>query len=116
MRALVVGRGRMGAFHEKVLRDLGYDVTTVDPEPARGADFATVEEALPKFDEASWQPTTSRFDVAVVAVPPEHLLDTAYRLAGTPKLLIEKPFALNTRNASMLAAYLKASGSAVCVG
>lgn len=80
MRALVVGYGRMGAFHARVLRDLGYHVTMVDPDPNRRADHATVAEARPEWAPAG--PIPPVFDVAAVAVPPERLLDTAYQLAG----------------------------------
>lgn len=118
MRALVVGYGRMGAFHAKVLRDLGHDVVTVDPDPNRRADFATIAEARPTwtFERAMTEPRPEPFAVAAVAVPAQHLLDTAYQLAGTPKLLVEKPFATCTRDASMLAAYLHSCNSDVCVG
>src|SRR4051812_33272477 len=39
VKALVVGYGRMGRFHTKVLADLGYDVSTLDPDPGAGADY-----------------------------------------------------------------------------
>ena len=114
-RALVVGYGRMGGFHAKVLRDLGYEVVTVDPDPESGADFPTVTGGAGR--PSSWrQPPLAEFAVAAIATPPEFLVETAYELAGIPKLLVEKPFATNTRDASMLAAYLKACGSDVCVG
>lgn len=104
MKALVVGYGRMGAFHARTLRDLGYTVTTVDPNPERLADHETLGSVGPRS-----------FDVAAVAVPPGELLATAYQLAGLP-MLVEKPFALNVREARMLAAYLAQQGSKVCVG
>ena len=118
-RAIVVGYGRMGKFHSKVLRDLGYEVVTVDPHASSGADFGTLDEAQPKFTaEQAWtgvgRPTG--FAVGVVAVPPPLLVDTAYELAGVPKLLVEKPFATNTRDALLLAAYLEKCRSDVCVG
>lgn len=115
MRALVVGYGRMGGFHAKVLRDLGYEVVTVDPHDAAGADHPSLDDALRRWEfrnVAAYRP----FDVAAVAVPAGALVDTAYRLAGTRKILVEKPFALDVPRAKMLAAYLKNSGSDVCVG
>lgn len=112
MNALVVGLGRMGGFHAKVLHELGYDVITVDPDPAKNADHRTIAEA--RLVDQGW--ITKDFDIACVAVPIPHLVETAYQLAGTPHILVEKPFAPTSREAAMLAAYLKQSGSKVCVG
>lgn len=112
----------MGGFHARVLRDLGYDVTTVDPDPARQADFSTLDGLFDSLrgprDVAVYLTPRAQetFDVAAVAVPPERLVETAYRLAGVAHLLVEKPFALNTRDARMLAAYLHECGSQVAVG
>lgn len=90
MRALVVGAGRMGGFHRRVLRDLGLDVTTVDPSPRAGADYLTVP--------------SRRFDVVCVAAPIEHLADEAARWVGHEGwLLVEKPFAATLTDARPLA-------------
>jgi predicted dehydrogenase len=103
--ALVVGLGHMGSFHRDVLtKHLGYTVTTVDPDPSRGADYATIAEACLPRD----------YDVAVVAAPAERLVECAFELAGTP-LLVEKPFATNVRDATMLAAYLDSRKAPVAV-
>jgi len=111
--ALVVGYGRMGGFHAKTLRDLGYEVVTVDPDPAVEADFFTLDTVIAPFP-ATWV-RGDTFDVAVVACPPEHLLDTAYRLAGLP-MLVEKPFAMSLRDAHLLDAYLARFEQPVAVG
>lgn len=93
-RALVIGAGRMGAFHRKVLSDLGYDVRTVDPEPGR-ADYLKV-------------PAHGHFAVVCVAVPIEHLADEAARWAGHGGwLLIEKPMAMSVDDARELAEQLE---------
>lgn len=100
-RALVVGAGRMGSFHRKVLSDFGYDVSTVDPEPGR-ADYLTI-------------PARGDFAVVCVAVPIKHLADEAARWAGhTGWLLIEKPMATSVEDAAELAALL--DGQRVAVG
>lgn len=80
-RALVVGFGRMGALHRKVLRDLSFAVTTVDPL-VRDADYRSLSDA------------GSDFDVAVVSVPIHDLVSEALRvnLLGIP-MLVEKPLA-----------------------
>ena len=110
MKALIVGAGKMGSFHARILRDLGYTTTTVDPDPAKCADYRTIRGAL-----LAHPPHQGEFDVAAVACPPEHLIDSAFQLAGT-RMLVEKPFATNSRDAAMLGAYLKAAGAPVCVG
>lgn len=111
MKALIVGAGKMGSFHAQILRDLGYTTTTVDPDPAKCADYRTIREAL----LANPLHMNRQFDVAAVACPHEHLIDSAFQLAGT-RMLVEKPFATNSRDAAMLGAYLKAADAPVCVG
>jgi predicted dehydrogenase len=107
----------MGCFHAKVLRDLGYDVVTVDPDPNQRADYLSLDFALGvRFgDRDNWRSGPRAFDVAAIACPPEHLVDSAFQLAGTP-MLVEKPFAMSVREAAMLAAYLERRGAPVCVG
>jgi predicted dehydrogenase len=102
MNALVVGHGRMGGFHRKALADLGYDVTTVDP--AMGvADYRTVPER--------------RFDVVCVATPIEHLAETAAGFAGHDgHLLIEKPMAVNSKEAFELIGLFHGQHRRIAVG
>jgi predicted dehydrogenase len=112
MRALVVGLGVMGRRHRKVLLDLGYDVVTVDPL-ALAADYTTIAQALM---EEPWRCRSERITVAAVAVPIPSLVDAAFQVAGTPKVMVEKPFAATRQDALMLAAYLKDCESDVGVG
>lgn len=103
MRALVVGAGRMGMFHRRALRDLGLDVTTVDPDPAAGADCVGVPYV------------PGGFDVVCVAVPIAHLAEQAARWSGFEGwLLIEKPGAPCLSDARELARLL--DGQRVAVG
>lgn len=44
MRFLLLGLGAIGTRHCRILRGLGHDVTTVDPDPTAGADY----QAIPK--------------------------------------------------------------------
>lgn len=104
----------MGRLHDKVLRDLGYRTVTVDPVQI-DADYKTVAEAL-ICERESFSLRSDPLAVAVVAVPIPQLLDVAFQLAGTPKLLVEKPFAQNEQDALLLGAYLKERGSDVGVG
>lgn len=102
MKALVVGLGHMGRFHRKVLMDLGYDVTTVDPDPTAGADYLSV-------------PSGRHPGVVCVATPMEHLAETAAGFAlHTQHLLIEKPGATTYGDALSLASLL--GGQRVAVG
>ncbi len=102
MRALVVGAGRMGTFHRKVLRDLGLDVTTVDPDLAAGADYTSA----PSGD----------FDAVCVAVPIADLA-VAVEFAGrTTHLLIEKPMAPTVGVARQMACWMAGERAMVAVG
>lgn len=104
MRALVIGAGRMGGFHRRVLMDLGLDVTTVDPDPAASADYVSVPTLLARS-----------MDVVCVATPIRDLAEQAARFAGRHRfLLIEKPMAPTTAAARELAALL--AGEPVAVG
>lgn len=101
MRALVVGAGRMGTFHRRVLRDLGLDVTTVDPDVSRGADYLAIPPR--------------RFDVVCIATPIGQLAGEAARWVGHEGwLLIEKPMCSSVGDAVELAGLLE--GQRVAVG
>lgn len=90
MRALVIGAGRMGGFHRRVLRDLGLDVATVDPDPVTGADYLKVR--------------SRNFDVVCIATPIDHLADEAAEWVGHEGwLLVEKPFAATLTDAEVMA-------------
>lgn len=103
MRALVIGAGRMGTLHRRVLRDLGCDVTTVDPDPSVGADYLSL-------------PVTPRIpEVVCIACPIEHLVRHAAEWAGYDGwLLIEKPAAPTLADATHLRDILH--GQRVAVG
>lgn len=103
MNALIVGHGKMGRLHAKVLADLGYTVTTVDPDPAAGASHTQVPHV--------------RFAVAVVACPIPHLAEQAAPLIerGIPTL-IEKPMAGTSEDALELASLASRTGTRVTVG
>jgi predicted dehydrogenase len=102
MRALVIGLGHMGKFHHQALCDLGYDVTTVDPDPAVGADYLRT-------------PWGGHFEVVCIACPIKHLAECAAQYAswGGP-VLIEKPGAATANEARLLA--MEYAGRQVAVG
>ncbi len=81
MNVLVVGAGRMGSRHVRVLGELGLTAITVDPV-AEDATYRTLE----------W--VTEPIDMACVAVPIPQLADVAIQVIEmfAPRvLLIEKP-------------------------
>lgn len=91
----------MGGFHRRVLRDLGMDVSTVDPDPAAGADYVCIPARA--------------FDVVCVACPIKHLAEQAALWAGHDGwLLIEKPMAPSADEAHELATLF--AGQRVAVG
>ncbi len=91
----------MGGFHRRILSDLGYDVTTVDPDPDRGADHTI--------------PPPGHFDIVCIAVPITDLAEQAAQFAGRARfLLIEKPMAATLAEARELAGLL--AGQDVAVG
>lgn len=95
----------MGMLHSRTLQDLGFRVTTVDPQPGV-ADYRTIMSAL----DAS-----GPFDVAAVAAPIDQLADCAYDCAGM-RMLVEKPFADDVGLAREVAHYLAQIDAPVCVG
>lgn len=52
MRFLLLGYGSIGSKHAHILREMGHEVVTVDPDPARGADYQSlpVSLTLPRLD------------------------------------------------------------------
>lgn len=92
----------MGGFHRKVLRDLGLDVSTVDPDPSAGADWLTVpKHTIP--------------EVVCVATPMGSLAEQAAEWAGHEGwLLVEKPGATTVQDARALSLALE--GQRVAVG
>lgn len=84
----------IGGYHAKILRGLGCDVTTVDPDPSKGADYRSLHAAFTAMPNPS---------VAVVAVPVPQALEAASwfeDFAG--HLLLEKPFAASTDDAEVI--------------
>lgn len=99
MKACVVGYGRMGKIHHRALTELGYTVTTIDPNG--NADYCAVPHR--------------RYDAVAIAVPIQHIAEAAAEWAGyTGHLLVEKPFAANLQEAEALSHTL--AGQNVAVG
>lgn len=106
MKALVIGHGRMGRFHARVLADLGYDVATLDPDVTAGADY-TRAELVGRY----------HFDAVAIATPIEQLAATAALWALRARhLLIEKPIAASAEEARELLTLLSFTDVEVAVG
>jgi|GEM_PF-2593117 len=86
MRIAVIGFGRMGRNHARVLRELGQSVVTVDT--AGHADHKGI--------------VGLEADGACIAVPPDLLAEVALRCPIEP-WLIEKPLATNLKDAQAVA-------------
>jgi len=101
VKALVIGLGHMGHFHARVLADLGYTITTVDP--AGHADHRTVP---------GWT-----WDLAAVATPVQALIPNTIALLrhGTPTL-VEKPVSTRLADIHRLCAIQQRTGTPCAVG
>lgn len=92
MRVAVIGMGRMGGHHWRVLRALGHEVVTVDPDPSRAPDHLSLDTVA------------GDLDAVAVAVPPDMLASVAVQASERAKLLlVEKPMAANVPDAIALA-------------
>jgi len=50
MRFLLLGYGSIGTKHAGILRDMGHEVVTVDPDSARGADYQSLPQDTTVYD------------------------------------------------------------------
>jgi len=84
VKVAIIGYGRMGRNHKRVLEQLGHEVVTLDRDPAAGADLV--------FGQLEMRIQRMPFDAFCVSTPIASLRDAAERLGsnGLP-LLIEKP-------------------------
>lgn len=81
-KALVVGLG-MGQQYKNWLEQLSFDVTTIDPDLNKNADFVTIETCLDKHN---------KFDLVYIGTPNYTHEPIARQLVNHTKiLLIEKP-------------------------
>lgn len=104
MKVTVIGLGVMGQNHARVLAKLGAEVTTVDPDPERKADYRRLAEAPP----TRW---------ACVATPADALAWTANEaLQRGSHVLVEKPMATRLDDAEALAAVARKHDLRLAVG
>jgi predicted dehydrogenase len=80
--SLIIGMG-IGHLYATVMNTLGYNVITVDSNPAKEADFLTVDDAINEH---------KLFDTVHVCTPNFRHFDVARKLAPVSKIVfIEKP-------------------------
>jgi predicted dehydrogenase len=95
VRVAVIGMGVMGTHHWRVLRALGHEVVTVDPDPGKNADLPLIA-------------ALQQVDAAVVAVPPAAIPTVAVDVGAKARLLmVEKPMADSLQGATALAEHVK---------
>lgn len=81
-RSLIIGMG-IGQLYNTVLTNLGHEIVTVDMDPARGADFTDVKDAIRKH---------SIFDTVHICTPNFTHQPLAEEVATYSKMVfIEKP-------------------------
>lgn len=81
-RSLIIGMG-IGQLYKTVLSQLGHEVITVDLDPAKSANFATVREAINKY---------SLFDTAHICTPNFTHKDITEQVSPYTKIIfVEKP-------------------------
>ncbi len=88
-KALVVGLGGIGRVYTKQLRNMGFNVSTVDPVYAR--------EAKATYSTVNDVPKDIEFDIAIICCPNVHHLNAVLELTDVCKvILVEKPGLANT--------------------
>jgi predicted dehydrogenase len=82
MKILIIGKGRAGCRHIRILRALGHTLSTLDTERERRPTYTSLEAALPN---GPW-------DAFVVATPPSSHLEMLRALSAMERpILVEKP-------------------------
>jgi len=88
MRFLLLGYGSIGHRHAAILRELGHTVTTVDPDPAAGADYQSLAKMTYAIDPYE-------INGALICTPPDVRQDVILKVNGHTCVdcwFIEKPF------------------------
>jgi predicted dehydrogenase len=119
LRVAVIGAGRMGAIHARILADLaGVEPAAVcDPDPRRREAVARKTGAEPLSDHHRLGNLAGRVDAAVVAAPTaEHAAITLDLLAAGIHVLVEKPIARSLDEAEAMVAAARRAKRVLAVG
>ena len=116
MKVLLIGLGRWGEKHLRVLTELGADVWAADVSPARLA-WAVGQGVPTERTTTDYRAMLDRVDAVDVVTPADsHLaVGTACLAAGRP-CLIEKPLTVSVDEGRRLVAAADAAGRIVQVG
>jgi UDP-2-acetamido-3-amino-2,3-dideoxy-glucuronate N-acetyltransferase len=116
MTVLLVGLGRWGEKHLRVLRELGVDLWVADPDPARRR--WAVEQGLPAARAvADYRMVLDRVDAVDVVTPADsHAAIAAAALAAGRHCFVEKPLAMTAAEGIRLAVLAREAGRLLQVG
>jgi len=115
-RGILVGLGRMGSYHLRVLRAIaGAEVVAVvDPSPERRE---MVPDGIPAYAELGDALTATPAEFACVATPAGTLVASArLALESGLSVLVEKPLATDEAAAAALVAEAERRGAVLAVG
>ena len=116
MNVLLIGLGRWGEKHLRVLRELGADVWVADVSPARLA-WAASQGMATERTTSDYRAVLDRIDAVDIVTPADsHLAVATTCLAAERPCLIEKPLTVTVDEARRLVAAADASGRVVQVG
>lgn len=117
MKVGVVGTGRMGRFHAKVMAKVAHLAGIVDPDAARAQAVAAEFGTSACASSAALLATHPDLKAVVIAVPTvHHAAAAAPFLERGVAVLVEKPLAASAAEAAELAAAAQRSGSVLQVG
>jgi predicted dehydrogenase/nucleoside-diphosphate-sugar epimerase len=119
LRVAFIGAGRMARHHASVLRRLPVPAMVVgvyDRAPGAAEELATLVAGR-SFPSPEAMLVEARPDVVHVCTPPEtHFEAASAALDGSAHVYVEKPFALNVRDARALLEVAQARRRLVCSG
>ena len=116
MRVLLVGLGRWGEKHLRVLRSLGATVWVADTSPAR-REWALSHGIEPGRVVSDYRDVLLEVDAVDIVTPPDsHLALASACLDAGRDCFIEKPVTLTSAEARALSARVDGSGRVVQVG
>jgi UDP-N-acetylglucosamine 3-dehydrogenase len=116
VRVLLIGLGRWGEKHLRVLRSLGADVWVADVSPARRA-WAATQGVAPARAVADYRVALPHVDAVDIVTPADgHLAVATTCLEAGRDCFVEKPLALTAAEGRALEARGRATGRLLQVG
>lgn len=116
MNVLLVGLGRWGEKHRRVLGELGATVWVADVAPAR-LEWAVKQGVPPERAVADYRDALARVDAVDIVTPADsHLAVARDCLAAGRHCFIEKPLAASVAEGREIAALAERAGRVVQVG